>query len=158
MDEFVFQDEELPEIEIEQLLSISQMLEFQPSFVAFQDGEMHVMYQQMFGSMRKADSMLKMHKSVLEPKVASLAQHVKPHVLASFKPYEDASFTAEYQAALQAPNYTLQQVGLDAVFLPLVSDVAASAATALLPIRERQPRWCSKGRAGPPPSSCPPTL
>lgn len=123
--EFIYDDEKLPELEVEELLTLEEMLQHQPSFVAFTKDEINVLLQQLLDSTQKADTFHRMHTELLKQKQAegSLLEKLILQVAAERKVYDeqtgdDDSFKEEMDKAKNAPNYTLQQVGVNRVMLP----------------------------------------
>jgi hypothetical protein len=124
MDTFIYDDEILPELEIEELMTLEDMLQHQPSFVAFTKDEIHILMQHLLGSSAKADTFSKMHSKLLDPTAPEddkMASHVVVGVGAKrvhVGDDGDLAFFEDLARAKDAPNYTLQQMGVHRVMLP----------------------------------------
>ena len=124
MENLIYDDEKLPELEIEELLTLDEMLEHQPSFVAFSKEEVHVLLQQLLGSDRKADTFAQLHSRVVHQEPTT-TRNVLFKVAGRRQRHDDESEAALLEAierARDAPNYVLQQQALRRAFLPLTSD------------------------------------
>lgn len=140
-DEIIFENEVLPELEIEELLTAEQMLAFQPRFVAFSDAEISSYLYQLLHSFSRADMFSKLHKSVLVQEERSLLEQVDIFTNISrinFQQWrghdveledgtvevewEENNFFEEIENAKNANTYMLQQYAVDRVFFPFVVD------------------------------------
>lgn len=140
MEDIVYESEILPELEIEEALTLEQMLTFQPRFVAFSDQDiLAYLHQLLKSSPQKAEIFARLHKQVIQDtlKIRDVHKHVTfvPRDL-SRKNYEDADFIAEMNDAKQASSYTVQQMGIDRVMFPFVLDQEDIATTSDRPILE----------------------
>lgn len=124
MEDIVYESEILPELEIEEALTLEQMLAFQPRFVAFSDQDiLAYVHQLLKSSPQKAELFARLHKQVIHDLLKLHDVHKRvtfiPHALIR-KDYEDADFISEMNDAKQASSYTVQQMGVDRVMFPFV--------------------------------------
>lgn len=135
MEGLIYDDEILPELEVEELLTLDDMLRHQPSFVAFNKDEINVLLQQLLGSSGKADHFQRIHSEYIAPRVLSLASRVLSKVAASlivrFNDNQEENddddtvnesdvqkFNNEMVRAKEAPNYILQKAAVDRLMVP----------------------------------------
>ena len=120
MEEIVYENEVLPELEIEELLTLEQMLAFQPRFVAFTEQDLLAYIQQLLKTTpQRAEIFARLHREVVENKLPNLQDRVviAPYSL-SRNDYEDANFVQDMNEAKQASSYAVQQMGIDRVMFP----------------------------------------
>lgn len=127
MDGLIYDEEQLPEIEVEELLTLHEMVQHQPSFVAFTPSELHVLIQQLTGitnNPRKADVFYKLHSAQIAQshgEIDFVFKDIVCTVDAKRMQYEEEDhsvYTEQIQRAKNAPNYTLQQHALHKLGIP----------------------------------------
>lgn len=143
MEGLIYDDEVLPELEVEELLTLDDMLKHQPSFVAFNKDEINVLLQQLLGSSGKANHFQRIHTEYITPRVLSLASRVLSKVAASLivrfndnqgeeEDGDDANievnesdvqkFNNEMIRAKEAPNYILQKAAVNRLMVPFTTN------------------------------------
>jgi hypothetical protein len=122
MTEVVYEDEILPEIEIRELLTLEQMLEANPSFVAFTRNEI---LQHLFDLVPPSNATAltdEIYRIVTQPTSSSLRRNVIPVLRADKIRYDETELDT-YEQLLndikRAPNYAAQQYLLNKLTYPL---------------------------------------
>lgn len=119
----VYEDEILPEIEIRELLSLEQVLEENPSFIAFTKNEITDHILDLLKNQRKADLFTDaIFDSVQATSTrGKMSNNVVPVVRAGLNNFEDdeREYAAKLSDIANAPNYTTQQQMLSGLAYPL---------------------------------------
>lgn len=119
--ELVYEDEILPEIEIRELLTLEQVLDNNPSFVAFTRAEVLKYLNDLFPQQVATSLTSDIFAIVERPLVAPLSKNIVP-VLRADK-LEHVMDEIEYEKSLEdmknAPNYNAQQYLLHKLTYPL---------------------------------------
>ena len=126
MEGIVYDDEQLPELEIEELLTLDDMLKHQPSFVSFTPEELHTLMEHLVGSDRRANTFYRLYRSLIDAKTDDKPlDNVVLKVAAKRKlRYGDEvdddllDYTTDVEKAMDAPNYTLQMRAMHRAMLP----------------------------------------
>jgi hypothetical protein len=110
MEELTYEDEVLPMLEIEELITLEEMVRLQPSFVAFSPDELRFLIQQLVASPLRARTFSRLHTSVLEPLRSSFLHWSDISLdVEKVLHHEDGDVEELQQAILSAPNYDTQQ-------------------------------------------------
>lgn len=144
MDDVIYENEVLPELEIEEVLTLEQMLEFQPRFVAFREQDMLAYIQQLLKSTpQRAEMFARLHKQVVIKPLSNHKESTAPHTRVTYRPlgltrknFEDANFVGDMNEAKQASSYAVQQMGVDRVMFPFALDDDVSSITLTRPTLE----------------------
>ena len=147
-DNIVYEDELLPELEIEELLTLEQMLAYQPSFVAFSKQEIFSLMHQLLKTKRRADIFSELHTKVVSPSVKTYHQDVVFLTNITRKNYDDDEFITEYDEAKNAPNYIQQQTGVNKIMFPFNLDTNSDTPNSIIDvdanIESHNPKFSSR--------------
>lgn len=122
MEDIVYETEVLPELEIEEALTLEQMLAYQPRFVAYSEQDILAYLHQLIKSTpQRAEMFARLHRDT----ISATAHMPSPNVVFTpiglgRKNYEDVDFIQEMTDAKQASSYTVQQMGIDRVMFPFL--------------------------------------
>lgn len=121
-DPIIDDDEILPEIEIRELLTIEQMQEYNNNFVAFTNNDIYILMNDL--SNKNYQGFIQQYKNIINRKGLSIYDYnIIPIINAKRKNYhEDAEeiqkYFNDYEDALTARNYTLQQIRINKISFP----------------------------------------
>jgi hypothetical protein len=111
----VFEDEILPDIEIRELLTLEQVLEENPSFVAFTRQEIIDGLNELLDNATMVDTI---YEAAAQP-AKNTTENVMPVLFAQRIAHDDEEYFAELEAIKRAPNYVTQQNMLNKLTYPL---------------------------------------
>jgi len=118
------EDEILPEIEIQEYITIDEAFENEPTFVVFEDDEIQLLLTQLLqGNAKRASTFLQLHKNIIKNPTLKYNQtylkYVQLQVDTARKDYTELEdFISEREEALKAPSYLLQQNQLNTIAFP----------------------------------------
>lgn len=121
-EDIIEEDELLPEIEIREYITIDEMIEFNPKFIAFNEEELESLFKQLLNKNPKA--FLKIHSNIIKSERINVIDYIKPTLDVSYNNYDDLSeILDEYERINRAANYSLQKYLSDKNSLPYIWDV-----------------------------------
>lgn len=141
-DVLIDDDEILPEIDIRELLTIEQLQEFNNNFVAFTDNDIYIMMNDLLQNTNLSMNYINLYKSVLnKPEFSIYKYNIIPKIYGFRKDYEEdkgsesdgesdgsedsdeepseiKKYFRDYENALTARNYSLQQILINKISFP----------------------------------------
>ena len=144
-DVLIDDDEILPEIDIRELLTIEQLQEFNSNFVAFTDNDIYILMNELLKSSESSMNYISLYKSVLNKEPFSIYHYnLLPKIYAIRKDYEEEKdensdsddeesgsdsgsetepteiqkYFRDYENALTARSYNLQQILINKASFP----------------------------------------
>jgi hypothetical protein len=125
--EFIEEDEVLPDLEIRAYVTLEEMLDFDPKFLAFTEDNLVVLFNQLLGNNNsRAIGFHKLHTAILNPVKHSTFANILPLLDAVRSDTEDiADYIELRDRAYRGANYALQQFQLEGIATPF--DVSATS-------------------------------
>jgi hypothetical protein len=135
----IYEDEELPDIEIYELVDIAEILRDQPWFVAMSKEELSMYAFNLLKDQQKVEAFLAIHEQITRPPALKpLPKGLIPIIANERRTVqEEESFVSQYTDAMRAPTFALKQHGLDAVFFPLKDTSKSDDVTLYDPLDSR---------------------
>lgn len=120
-DNFTYEAEVLPEIEIRELVSFEELVAALPSFVAFSEDEVLHLMSQLVEDKHKGRVFQQVYNAVIKKRRPS-QEHIVPVLAASVEEVTDEKLTEiirEFEEANEAPNYLSQMDQIAKIMYPL---------------------------------------